>query len=181
MLAWGVFFSIGLGWCLGGRLSRFEGAGLKWFLLPAAALLLQFFAGRLAAPCLPGALLLCSYLLIFIFLFKNRHLKKTALLLGGGSLCNLAVILANGFRMPVSARVLELLSAQRAAALLAGEIFMYSAADEGTRLLFLGDILYVSPLGGFLSVGDFLLILGVFFCLMAAMAPSRAPVWLTSG
>ena len=70
-----------------------------------------------------------------------------------------------------------------AAALLAGEIPMYRAADASTRLLFLGDILYCPlPLfGGLASLGDILLAAGVFFCLMACMRPSRLPMWLTTG
>ena len=142
-------------------------------------------AGRISLPFEAWAWLplLLSYGLIFLFLWQNRHLKKTCLLVGAGGACNLAGIAANGWRMPVASWAAALLSEQGAAALLAGEIPMYRAADASTRLLFLGDILYCPlPLfGGLASLGDILLAAGVFFCLMACMRPSRLPMWLTTG
>ena len=174
MLILAVLCALAAGWCPGGRLSRFEGAGLRLLPLPVAALLLQRFFLR------PWTLLL-SYGLLLVFLVCNRHLKKTALFLGAGSLCNLTVIAANGWGLPVE----SLFSAPGSisAALLSGAIPMYAAADAHTRLLFLGDILYcpIPPFQGFASIGDILLALGVFFCLMAVMAPSRLPRWLKCG
>ena len=176
MLILAVLCALAAGWCTGGRLSRFEGAGLRLLPLPVAALLLQRFFLR------PWTLLL-SYGLLLVFLVCNRHLKKTALFLGAGSLCNLTVIAANGWRMPVAAWAAALMSDEGSAALLSDAIPMYAAADAHTRLLFLGDILYcpIPPFQGFASIGDILLALGVFFCLMAVMAPSRLPRWLKCG
>ena len=176
MLILAVAAAVVLGWCAGGRLSRFEGAGLRLLPLPVLGLLLQRLYLR------PWTLLL-SYGLIFVFVFCNRRLKKTALFLGLGSLCNLAVIAANGWRMPVASWAVEVLSPQGARDLLDLAIPMYAAAGPDTRLLFLGDIFYcpVPLLGGFASVGDFLLMLGVFFCLLAVMAPARLPRWAYSG
>ena len=176
MLSLAILLALVLGWCTGGRLARFERAGLRLLLLPVASLLLQRLFLR------PWTLLL-SYALLFLFLAFNRHLRKTACLLGAGSLCNLAVIAVNGWRMPVSSQALSLLSPQAAADLLAGRIPMYTAAGPETRLLILGDILYCPlPLvGGFASAGDLLLMLGVFFCLLAAMDPDKLPRWAKSG
>ncbi|NCB62596.1 MAG: hypothetical protein EOM52_03120 [Clostridia bacterium] len=176
MLVFSVLLALTAGWCSGGRLSRYESAGLRILPLPAAALLLQ----RLCAA--PWALLL-SYGLIFIFLCFNRHLKKTALLMGAGSLCNLAVIAANGWRMPVAAWAVDHLSAQGAADLAAGRIPIYAPAGPETRLLFLGDVLYcpIPLFRGFASPGDLLLAAGLFFCLMAVMAPERLPKWMRAG
>lgn len=103
MLILAVLCALAAGWCTGGRLSRFEGAGLRLLPLPVAALLLQRFFLR------PWTLLL-SYGLLLVFLVCNRHLKKTALFLGAGSLCNLTVIAANGWRMPVAAWAAALMS-----------------------------------------------------------------------
>ncbi len=176
MLVFSVLCALVLGWCTGGRLSRFEGAGLRLLPLPVIALALQRLYLR------PWTLLI-SYLLLFAFLLLNRHLKKTSLLLAAGSLCNLVVIAANGWRMPVAAGAISVLSSEGASALLAGEIPMYAAADSETRLLFLGDILYcpIPFFRGFASVGDLLLAAGVFFCLMAVMNPGRLPRWVKSG
>ena len=70
MLILAVLCALAAGWCTGGRLSRFEGAGLRLLPLPVAALLLQRFFLR------PWTLLL-SYGLLLVFLVCNRHLKKT--------------------------------------------------------------------------------------------------------
>ena len=176
MLSLSVLAALVLGWFFGGRLSRFEHARLRLLFLPVLALLLQ----RLSV--FPATLVL-SYILLFLFVFLNRHLKKTALLVGCGSLCNLAVIAANDWRMPVAAWAVEVLSPQGAQDLLTGNIPMYALADPETKLLFLGDVLYcpVPVIGGFASIGDLFLMLGVFFCLLAAMSPNRLPAWAKSG
>ena len=175
MLMLSVILALLLGWCTGGRLSRFEEADLRLLPLPVLAFACQqamnALAGRISLPFEAWAWLplLLSYGLIFLFLWQNRHLKKTCLLVGAGGACNLAVIAANGWRMPVASR--------------AAPCSESSAADASTRLLFLGDILYCPlPLfGGLASLGDILLAAGVFFCLMACMRPSRLPMWLTTG
>lgn len=176
MLLLSVLLALAVGTLTGGRLSRYEGAGLKLLLLPALSLLLQRVCVAPWALCL-------SYGLIFFFLWHNRHLKKTAVLMGLGSLCNLLVIALNNWRMPVSAGAATLLSPQGLADLSAGNIPMYAMADELTKLPFLGDILYLPiPLfRGFASVGDLFLATGLFFCLMAVMAPQRMPRWATGG
>ena len=173
MLILAVLLSLLIGWLGGGRLRRFEQAELRLLWLPAAALLLQRVWLR------PWTLLL-SYALLLLFLWFNRRLRAAAVLTAAGSLCKLLVIALNGFRMPVSQRAMTALSAQGAADLLAGRIPMYAAATESTRLLFLGDVIYLPlPLfGGFASVGDLLLAAGIFFLLMAVMRPPRLqPLW----
>ena len=182
MLILAVLCAIVLGYLTGGRLSRYEGAALTWLWLPVIALLMQ----EVLLPHLTGlhALLVpLSYILILLFLWKNRHLRKTALLCGLGWGCNTLVICANGFRMPVAAWAVSHLSPEGAASLAAGEIPMYALAGEHTRLLFLGDVLYcpLPFLGGFASVGDLLLAGGLFFCLVRVMGPGRLPRWLKSG
>ena len=182
MLILAVLCAICVGYLAGGRLSRFEGAGLAWLGLPVAALLLQ----ELLLPRLTGLhflLVPLSYALLFLFLWRNRHLVKTALLCGLGWGCNALVICANGFRMPVAAGAAAHLSPEGLARLTAGEIPMYALAGGDTRLLFLGDVLYcpLPLLSGFASVGDLLLAAGLFFCLLRVMDPVRLPRWLKSG
>lgn len=181
MLSLAFCCALAAGWCAGGRLSRFEGAGLRWLVLPVLSLLLQALSPHLVP--LTGVLVLFSYLLLLLFLWKNRALRKTALFAGLGSLCNALVIAANGFRMPVAAGAANHLSPETAAQLIGGEIPMYTLAGDTARLLFLGDVLYcpIPFFEGFASVGDILLALGIFFCLMRVMSPSRLPRWLCSG
>lgn len=166
------------GWAMGGRLSRYEGAGLRALPLPVLALLGQSAAFRLDLPAPAGLLLVGSYLVLFAFLWLNRHLPLPSLLLGVGSLLNLIVIAANGMHMPVSQSALTHLSAQGAADLLSGKIPMYCAASDSTRLLFLGDVIWfpVPFFQGFASIGDVFLAAGVFCLLLAVMAPTRLPI-----
>ena len=182
MLILSVLCSVILGYLSGGRLSRYEGAGLTWLGLPVIGLLMQ----EVLLPRLTGlhALLVpLSYVLLLLFLWKNRHLRKTALLCGLGWACNALVICANGFRMPVAAGAAAHLSSEALAKLVAGEIPMYALADTDTNLLFLGDILYcpLPFLSGFASVGDLLLAAGLFFCLLRVMDPAHLSRWLKSG
>ncbi len=175
MLLFCTLCALVTGWCLGGRLSRFERAGLEWFPLPMAAVLCQSLSGYLPELPFTPFLLLLSYLLLFVFLWHNRHLSVSVFCLWAGSLLNLIVIAANGFRMPVSPQALSALSAKGAAALTAGEIPMYRAADSAAHLLFLGDIFWfpVPFFRGFASIGDLFLCLGVFSLLMTVMGPTR--------
>jgi len=175
MLLLCTFCTLLIGWCLGGRLSRFERAGLRRPLFPVAALLCQRAVPFLPVYALTPVLLMGSYFLLFVFLWQNRHLLSAVLFLGLGSLCNFIVIAVNGFAMPVSEHALNTLSADGAAALIAGEIPMYRVADSATRLSFLGDIFWfpVPFFQGFASVGDILLCIGVFFLIIALMSPTR--------
>lgn len=186
MLILAVLLAILLGRCTGGQLARFENLILRFPLLPPVALLLQVVPGWFSAKSYDvwgWVLILCSYLLLFIFLWVNRKLKKTALFLFAGSLCNLFVISANGWRMPVSQAAIHELSPDGLAALISGQIPMYALAGKNTALGFLGDILYcpIPIFRGFASIRDLLLAVGVFFCLIAVMSPSKLPRWMRSG
>ena len=186
MLTLAVLLALVLSWCTGGRLVRFVETPLYLLPLPILALLMQRGLSLLPAEhYLPWAavLLLASYGMIFLFLWRNRRLRRTTILAGLGSLCNLAVIAVNGWRMPVSAVAAALLSPEGLARLTAGAVPMYALEDSSTRLLFLGDIIYcpLPLLGGFASAGDILLAAGVFFCLLAMMKPVKLPRWMVLG
>ncbi|WP_294521081.1 DUF5317 domain-containing protein [uncultured Pseudoflavonifractor sp.] len=186
MLILAVLLALALGWCTGGRLIRYVETPLYLLPLPILALLMQRALGLLPAEhYLPWAavLLLMSYAMIFLFLWRNRRFKRTAALAGLGSLCNLAVIAANGWRMPVSAAAAGLLSPDGLAQLAAGAVPMYALEDSGNWLRFLGDVIYcpVPLIGGFASIGDVLLAAGVFFLLLAIMKPIKLPRWMVLG
>lgn len=186
MLSLAILLALVLGWCTGGRLARFVETPLYLLPLPILALLIQRALALLPVEhYLPWAavLLLASHAMLFLFLWRNRRLKRTALLAGLGSLCNLAVIAANGWRMPVSAAAAELLSPEGLAQLTSGAVPMYALENSSTRLIFLGDVIYcpIPFLGGFASVGDILLAAGVFFCLLAVMKPVKLPRWMVLG
>ena len=186
MLTLAVLLALVLSWCTGGRLVRFVETPLYLLPLPILALLMQRGLSLLPAEhYLPWAavLLLASYGMIFLFLWRNRRLKRTVSLAAAGSLCNLAVIAANGWRMPVAAAAAGLLSQEGLAQLTAGDVPMYALESSSTRLIFLGDVIYcpLPLLGGFASIGDILLAAGVFFCLLAIMKRVKLPRWLVLG
>lgn len=186
MLMLAVLLALVLSWCTGGRLVRFVETPLYLLPLPILALLMQRGLSLLPAQYyLPWAavLLLVSYGMLFLFLWRNRRLKRTTALAGLGSLCNLAVIAANGWRMPVSAAAAELLSPEGLARLTSGTVPMYTLENSSTRLIFLGDVIYcpIPLIGGFASIGDILLAAGVFFCLLAVMKPIKLPRWMVLG
>ncbi len=185
MLAIFVVLAIALSYALGGRLSRYEQAGLKALYLPLLSLAMQSVATAILPPAtwdVVGFLfILLSYGLIFAFLFLNRHLKKTAAAFGLGSLCNLLVISLNGFRMPVAQSVTAHLSAKKLEQLLSLQIPMYRAADAHTLLPWLGDVIPLPLLGGMASIGDVLLGVGAFFLVIALMRPQRLSAWWHKG
>lgn len=175
MLLFFIVCSLAVGWLLGGKLSCFEQVKLTWLGLPPLSMLLRFAVEGLPGLFFAPWFLTCSYLLLFLFLFRNRHLVLPSLFLGLGSLLNFTVIAVNGFAMPVARSALAALSDSGAAALLNGEIPMYRLADSAAKLPWLGDIFWfpIPFFQGFASIGDVFLALGFFLLLMAVMKPKR--------
>lgn len=158
-----------------GKLSRLVRLKLLWLsiLSFAATAILSLFPQ--AAP-VPKALLLClSYLCVFAFCFANRRFAAGSALFGLGSLCNFTVISANGFRMPVAESALEFYPDMTAEAVLERSADYFVAVGGQAKLLFLGDIICV-PLpyfGGFISVGDIILAIGMFILILSSMTRSE--------
>lgn len=182
LLLFAVFCALLIGWIGGGRL-RAERIGLRALWLPIAALLCQCILRFL--PAWRGIWLLTplSYLAIFIFLLCNLRMRKSVALLGLGSLCNFIVIAANNWRMPVARAAASILTTPSAQALRNLEIPGYLLENDQTRLIFLGDICYIPipVLGGFASIGDFLLMIGIFFLILHLMQPKKFPHWMITG
>ncbi len=139
-------------------------ADIRGVWLPVAGLLseLPFSYFPAFAAKIPWLFTGLSYLCIIIFLILNRRRWLAAVLAGAGTLCNLLVIVCNNFRMPVSPKALAMYPGMTAAAVYAKKA-NYFIAGSGTRFYFLGDVIPVPvPLiGGFISVGDILLGLGI--------------------
>ena len=162
-----VLAGIVLGWMRGGRLRDME-VELVWPLLPVAAFLLERLLPLV--PGVPARLPQAAlYALLLVFFFKNRWGGAWALLCGGGTALNALVIGANGWRMPVTARV----TGNFAKLLATGRIPGYTLAGAQTRFLLLGDILPV-PGVGYASVGDLLMGVGAALLVSHMMtAPAR--------
>ncbi len=96
-----------------------------------------------------------------------------------GVFANVAVIFANGGKMPVSTEALRSVGmpASRVAYLIAGRSLVHRPMRPGTALWFLGDLLYLPPpivRSAVFSIGDIILAGGVFLLIQDAMSKSAA-------
>jgi hypothetical protein len=145
----------------GGRLGRLADLRPRavWALL--AALLAQI----VIISVLPGGdvdldrgLHLATYVAVLVWVAYNTGLPWRWAIIAGG-LCNFAAIVANKGVMPASKSALE------TAGLGGGSAFENSAHVAHAKLAFLGDVFGIPeafPLANVFSVGDVLIILGIF-------------------
>jgi hypothetical protein len=115
---------------------------------------------------------LASYLLLIAFAFCNRHIPGVALAALGG-LSNFAAIAANGGVMPADPDTIASFSHTTPD----GE-FANSQILEHPKLLFLGDVIATPsslPIHTVLSVGDLVLMLGVFVLVHTACESRLIP------
>ena len=183
-----IILSILIASLRGGRLSRFAEAELRkvgWIILSfGIRFALSYAAGSTALPASIAALAhISAYGMIIYAVVCNRRLRGM-LTIGVGTALNLAVIAANGGKMPIGMEGLrraglDLLPSFQAIA--AGSSFTHQIVGDGTRVAFLGDVLCIPrPLWPptVFSVGDILVVLGAFALVQALMLPAgrRAPV-----
>ena len=166
----------------GGKLALLSQVKLKGAWLIPLAFLMQVFVvfvpgGRTNGLSDPAALLtLVSYLVLMVAVIINRRLPGMALI-GMGLLANLAVIAANGGFMPIEPHIVQLLGHSVRVQALEPGYRVHQAKDvillrEDTRLWILSDILVIpppSPLRSAFSLGDVLLIAGLFVLIQRSM------------
>jgi hypothetical protein len=163
----GVVLAVAVALLRGGRLDRLAELGLRAFPLVWLAIGLRVAAAALTergffwAPWLQ----VLAYVLFMYVMLANHRLAglKT---FGLGSFFNFLVIAANGGRMPVSATAI-----MRANLTRTEPSGIHSLLTEHTRLWFLADII---PVPGYLlrsvvSIGDILIVLGMFFFIQHLM------------
>lgn len=174
LLLIGLIIGLAVGALRGGSLFRLGTLRGLWFAIASLVLDPVLHAVPDLALWPKGLLTTACYLCILLFVLANRRYRTAAVLLGGGTLCNYAVRAANAFRMPVSARALEVYTGLTAQEVLSKRAD-YFIADSGTRLLPLGDVIYlpVPGVGGFASFGDILLAAGVCLLVIAAMGKKK--------
>jgi hypothetical protein len=122
--------------------------------------------------------LLVSYGAVVVFLAANRFLPGARLVALGACL-NLAVMLANGGYMPVTAAALERSGHLDRRVVRDGSVYVYGSKDvvldeSDIRLGFLGDALSLPrpiPLAASFSLGDLCIVAGA--CAFAYTAVSR--------
>jgi hypothetical protein len=115
---------------------------------------------------------LFSYVLLGAFAFANRRITGVPIIALGG-LSNFIAIAANGGVMPTAE------SAAGSAASRAGEgEFINSRVLENPKLQFLGDVFATPtsfPIHNVFSIGDFILLIGVFVLVHSACGSKAMP------
>jgi hypothetical protein len=120
------------------------------------------------------ALFLASYLLLLVFIWRNRGLAAI-LIVGTGILCNLLVIVVNGGFMPITPETLARINPGSSVEQWPEQVrYGYSKdiihAQERTKLWALSDTLIVPPPFPWptaFSVGDLIIALGIVALLLA--------------
>lgn len=147
----------------GGRFANAADADLRWLMLLPIGVALQALLDGMAAQGSIGAatvvaLLLVSEALVLAFCIVNWYRSGMALVAGGFFL-NATVILANR-GMPVSPDALARLGADPTTMQVVGK---HRLLTEATRLPVLADVIPIPPLPMILSIGDLVLVGGIFF------------------
>jgi hypothetical protein len=179
LLLAGAALGLVAGLLTGGSVHNLLARRLRWPLLVVAAFLVRELEIRtpLATSGLAPATFVLSLLVLIGWTIWHRDELPGILLVTAGMVCNLAVVLANGGRMPVAASVAHLGPAQLQAD---GAWAEYAVMGSGTRLGWLGDwILLPQPIGRLFwqaySPGDFVSLVGITVVLFLATRPRRAP------
>lgn len=179
-LLYGVppILGVAVGYLLGGRLRQLAGLRLRalWLLWLAAAgqlLALRLLTGVPAAVAVVAAFGAAAACLA-VNLRDSRPVAVTgSVVLAGAALNAVAMVLNGG--MPYSPA-----AAARAGGTAVADTVKNAAAQPGTRLLPLGDVIAVPPLHAVVSVGDLLITVGIA-ALIATSMRRRAPVPAASG
>jgi hypothetical protein len=167
---------------LGGRASDLTHVQVRWGWLAPLAFLMQayliFFPAERAGDVLsPRSLLLvASQVLLFVVIWQNRHLSGIKVI-GLGLLLNFLVMIVNGGFMPITPETLVQIgydgnASQLETGYIVGRTKNVVAEPGEASLWFLSDVMVIPrpfPIPTALSLGDLLIVLGVFFFLREAM------------
>lgn len=176
MLIVGLVLAILFGWARGGSLVKLTDLPVRQVYLLAFPLLMEVAQSQLLlrvewmSPLISFGITIFQYLIVFVFVLLNSHMWQV-LVYGAGSALNFLVITANAGAMPITEKVLDLGgSSAKFTALVQGRFFTYEIINESTRLPFLGDVILIPGwLPQCISVGDILLMIGVFLLVVGGM------------
>ncbi|HXM54587.1 MAG TPA: DUF5317 family protein [Candidatus Dormibacteraeota bacterium] len=179
LLLVGAALGLVAGLLTGGSLQNLLARRLRWPLLVVAAFLIRELEIHtpLATSSLAPATFVLSLLVLIGWTIWHREELPGVLLVTAGMALNLAVVLANGGRMPVATSVAHLGPAQLQAD---GVWAEYTVMGPGTRFGWLGDwILMPQPIGRLFwqaySPGDLVSLVGITIVLFLATRPRRTP------
>lgn len=165
----------------GGRLSNLADVKMSFPGLVFAGLTIQLIAEVWASLVDRGLrdragipILVVSYCLLIAFVVMNRKLPG-AILIGVGTVLNLAVILANG-GMPVSLKAARAAGLDPSAAGFLESAIKRRVMDSETLLWFLGDWIPLPVIQTVVSIGDVVLGIGIFLLVerLVRYIPRRA-------
>jgi Family of unknown function (DUF5317) len=166
------------GLATGGSLRHLLELRLRWPLVVLAALAVRLLGvfGPLATSPLTPFLFPASLVALLAWSLWHRNLLRGSWLIALGLAINLAVVLANGGRMPVSRAGA---GGASSALVRRGVWGQYALAGPGTRLHWLGDwIFFPPPVGRVVrdvySPGDLVVCLGLGLVFFFATRPSGA-------
>jgi hypothetical protein len=161
----------------GGRLNRLGEVQFKsWWIVPIIAfvqyLIIRFMnsPSRLKWWHPRPLIMIASYVMLWIVIWRNRHLPGMWIVLAGVTL-NLSVIAANGGYMPIPPEVLARVGGDEIVHQLPAGSPIFGSKDvllapQQAHLWFLGDVLAIPapyPWPTAMSVGDWALAIGVFW------------------
>jgi hypothetical protein len=190
LIALCLAFLLGLA-VMGGRVSNLASVNVKWGWLAPLAFIMQayliFFSAERAGGMLSARsmLLTASYILLFVVVWQNRHLSAVKLI-GVGLMLNFLVMVVNGGFMPITPETLVQIgydgnASQLETGYIVGRTKNMVAEPGEARLWFLSDIMVIPrpfPIPTALSVGDVLIVLGLFLFLREFMFRHRVPATL---
>lgn len=160
MVVTGVVLAVLVAMVRGGKLERLGELGLRGLPLVPLAIVLRYCASVLAKMEMTwGLWLQVAAYVIFVYVILLNYGIPGIKTFGAGTLMNFAAIAANGGAMPVSARAIELVGQSGTPA------GLHTLMDAHTRLWLLADIIPVPiplPQRGVISIGDILIIAGIF-------------------
>ncbi len=176
---------------VGGRVSNLASVDVKWGWLAPLAFLMQayliFFPADRAGGLLSARslLLAASHILLLAVVWRNRRLAGVKLI-GLGLLLNFLVMVVNGGFMPITPEALVQIgydgnASQLETGYIVGRTKNVVAEPGDAALWFLSDLLVIPrpfPIPAVLSVGDLLIVTGMFFFLRDAMFLHKARVSL---
>jgi hypothetical protein len=176
MIVPGIIISIIVGLLRGGNIERLGELGLRALPLVWLAFALRLSVGLLDRRGFAYAawVLVTAYLLFFVAVGLNLSAPGMKCF-GLGSFLNFLVIALNGGTMPVSPRAMMM------AGITDPPTGTHSLLTAQTRLGFLGDIIPAwTPFPQVISVGDILIIIGIFMFIQHRMVFGEAAVALVS-
>ncbi len=161
-----LVLGIAAGLVTGGRIDNFANLRVRWPWFVVTALVVREAAVATPLSQVEGVQYAYAASLAALIAWTLWHVARLpgVWLVSAGATLNLAVILANGSRMPVAPALAPSLARH-------GHLGQYTVMDPGTNVAWLGDWISFGPLPGVYSPGDLVSLVGIaVICFVATRA-----------